>query len=116
MLNKVLSATIIILTIIIIFGLSRQIINALQISSRLDRSTDTLSILQEENRSLKKRLERVNTVDFIEEEARNKLNLAKEGEEVVIIPQEEIEELVQSYRPHEPLKEPNWLKWIKLFL
>ncbi len=66
--------------------------------------------LEDENKMLKKRLEETQTDAFVEKEARNKLNLQKEGEVVVIIPKTPVEEVP----PEDPLPQPNWQKWWKL--
>ena len=52
--------------------------------------------------------------EFIEEQARNKLNLAKEGETIVILPPN-VEELVGWREENGPEELPNWQKWRNLF-
>ena len=62
-----------------------------------------------ENQTLKKDLSRVETKEFVEEEARNKLFLAKPDEKIVIVPIAS-----KSAEKKEPPK-PNWQKWLDLF-
>jgi len=51
---------------------------------------------------------------FIEQQARNELNMVLPNETVVIIPEEELEKTVNLYKKVEPPKVPNYLKWLKL--
>jgi 2-phospho-L-lactate guanylyltransferase (CobY/MobA/RfbA family) len=74
--------------------------------------------LQRENRKLKRDLQEKESEEFIEKELRNKLNLAKKGEIVVVLPDEEILRKLAPERveEEEALPDPNWKKWLKLFL
>lgn len=65
-----------------------------------------------ENQLLKERLKYVQTDDFVEEEARNKLNLARENEYIVVVP--------EAHSKKNPSQnavnyDPNWKKWLDLF-
>lgn len=105
---------------IIIFGLfyalGSQIYDSLRSGDRLNQETKKLVNLQKRNMELKNKLSEVQSVGFIEEEARNKLGLAREGETVVIISQKEIDKVlgVEKKQVEEP-KIPNWQGWLKLF-
>lgn len=98
----------------LIFGMSRQIYLAIKAGSRIDEAADTVHKLEEENRFLQKRLGEVNQDDFIEQEARDKLNMARPGETVVVIPPSEIDKIVKFYKQEKPVEVPNWQKWLKL--
>lgn len=65
-----------------------------------------------ENQDLKEKLNHIESPDFIERQAREKLNLQREGEIVVVLPKADNAE-PQIYMP-EPVI-PNWQKWWKLF-
>jgi cell division protein FtsB len=71
-----------------------------------------------ENKELEERLKEVQSTQFVEKEIRDKLGLAKEGEIVVVLPDEEIlRKLAPKIEEEETeLPDPNWKKWIKLFL
>src|SRR3989344_7028860 len=81
----------ILIVLILSLNLIGQIINTLKSGERIDQATEKLHQLETENKELKNRLEEVKSSDFIEAEARNKLGLAKEGEIIVIIPDETID-------------------------
>lgn len=104
------------ISILILFGLFQQILKALQSGGILDQKAAELGKVQEENRKLKLKLEETENYQFIERVARDKLNLARENEVIVIIPQEKIDKIINSNRPLPEIKVPNWQGWFKLFI
>ncbi len=74
-----------------------------------------------ENSRLNQALTEAQSQEFIEQQAREKLNMAKKGEAVVVIPSELItkiasrEATVSSSFFDRPERIPNWKKWWKLF-
>lgn len=67
---------------------------------------------EERNQALKKRLAEVDNPEFIEREAREKLGYAKEGETILILPQQnevDSSQLTVDSRP-------NWRKWWDLYI
>lgn len=114
MLRRISTAIIILLIIIAIFNLVRQILVALQASSRLDQAVEGLSKAQAENRALQEQLAQTKQYDFIEKEARNKLNLARPNETVVVIPPEAIDQVLSIEKVIPLVKAPNWQGWLKL--
>lgn len=108
------------LVLIVIFGLVainliRQTTDALQAGKRLDQAADELAKLQEKNRQLKNRLAEIQTIQFIEEQARNKLNLARPDETVVIIAQDQIAQVLKQNEPTTTPTLNNWQGWMRLF-
>ena len=62
----------------------------------------------------------INSPDFIEKEARDKLGKAKPGETIVVLPGEDV---LRTFSPPEPQVEegglgnlPVWRQWVKTFL
>ncbi len=104
-----------VVVVIISYNLMGQIFSALKSSDRLTQALDELYKLEVKNKQLKKELEQVKSPQFLEKQARNKLGLAKEGETVVIIPQEKIEAILGLSKKIEDIKLPNPLGWLKLF-
>jgi cell division protein FtsB len=109
-----LSAVVLILGLIV-FGLGRQIVLALQAGQRLDRAAEEVNNLQQDNRVLKEKLSQTQKYNFIEQMARDKLNLVKPGETVVIIPEKAIDKVLSAQIKVEEVKLPNWQGWLKLF-
>lgn len=99
----------------ILYSLGSQIYNALQAGKRLDETVSQLTHLQKRNLELKKKLVEVGKPEFIEKLARDKLNLARPNETVVIIPEEQLNKVLSFYNKDKMVKLPNWLGWFKLF-
>ena len=115
MLKKITTGVMILAIIIAIFNLSRQIIAALQASQRLDRAADELSAAQSQNQKLKEQLAKTQQYDFVEKVARNKLDLARPNETVVVIPPQAIDRLLDSEKPAASVPQvPYWQGWLKL--
>ena len=100
--------------LILCLNIIGQILSTLKSGERIDLATEKLHQLEVENKDLKNKLEEVKSSDFIEAEARNKLGLAKEGEIIVIIPDETIDLILGKKRAEKP-RLPNYLGWWKLF-
>lgn len=96
------------ITMILIVSSSKRILSFKDTSERVAGEEAQLEKLRQENEELKRELEYKKSQRFAEEEIRNKLGLAKEGEEVFVIPKDE-EENVEA-TDNKP-KLPNWRKW-----
>ena len=65
-----------------------------------------------ENQELQKRLAEVQSPEFIEKEAREKLGLGKEGETIVVMPDNaDLKSQISNLNG-----EPNWRKWWKVYV
>ena len=113
--KKVLIVIISLICIVIAYNLLTQIFNALKSEERLSDAAQSLYNLEVKNKQLKQRLEEISSKDFIEEQARNKLNLSKLGETMVIIPDEKINEILGASESAQEKRLPNWLGWWKVF-
>lgn len=114
--KSISAIVIVIILIVILIGLIRQISGALNSGKRLDIAVEEVSRLQEENRNLKRELEKTGKEDFIEEIARDKLNMARQEETVVIINQKLIDKIVNSQKKEEEITLTNWQRWLRLFI
>jgi cell division protein FtsB len=99
---------------IILYSFIRQIYDALEVGKRVDLEIEDLGKLQKQNLELKKKLAQMETVGFLEQQARDKLNMAREGETVFIIPQEVLDQVLKVEKV-EKVVEPNWKGWLRLF-
>jgi cell division protein FtsB len=83
--------------------------------SRPVEADQILSEKEAENAILKARLGEVQSDEFVEREARNKLGMVREGEVLVVIPPQ------SGGEQNPPLSEategqgPNWKRWWKLY-
>lgn len=80
---------------------------------RLESSRESLSLEQKKNEELKKKLAQVQDPAFIEKEAREKLNMQKPDETVIILPEFNLE--LENVEEKEDVDKPNWEKWLDLF-
>jgi cell division protein FtsB len=115
MVRRIIITCIIIAFLFSLYGLFHQIYNALEAGNRLDREVSRLAELQRKNSELKKKLANVETPQFIEQQARDKLNMTREGETIVIIPENELQKVLGMEQKPVEIKLPNWQGWLKLF-
>lgn len=113
---KYLRIIIVLVSFLILVGLIRQIIGTLEAGKRLDKLADEVSTFQEKNNKLQAQLENAQKYEFIEKVARDKLNLSKPEEIVVIIQDEDINKIINAQKPTPQPKIPNWQGWLKLFV
>lgn len=104
-----------IVAVAITWSLIGQIMTTLKSGDRLQEATERLHQLEVKNKELKHKLEEVKTPAFLEEQARDKLGLVKEGETIVIIPEEKLNQVLGITDKIEEIKLPNWQGWLKLF-
>ncbi len=104
------------LIIVICYSLAKQAYDSLQAESRVDTETNKLLALQRKNAELKKRLEEVNSIGFIESQARDRLNFSRAKETVVIISEEELQKVLGIVEEKKEEIIPNWQGWLRLFI
>lgn len=100
---------------IVIYNLVGQTVRASRVGDRLSQAIEELHNLEIKNKELKSKLLQVKSAEFIETQARDKLGLAKEGETVIVIPEEKINKILGLSKKIEEIKLPNWLGWLRVF-
>lgn len=98
----------------IIVNISRSIYSLWQKQYILGEQAQVKKLLEEENKELSEALSQAQSPEFVEKQAREKLNLKRPGETVVLLPKElkQVEEQAQAQIEADL---PNWRKWWKLF-
>ncbi len=114
MIKKVILASIILVVLLFTYNLLKQISDALKSGDRLSSAAEIVYKLEAKNRELKKKLTEINSAEFIEKQARNKLGLSKNGETIVIIPEEKLKSILGASHSAE-IRLPNWLGWWRVF-
>ena len=79
----------IVISVLLLFGMfnfTRTTMDIIQSSKRLESMQKTVSSLEKKKLALDKELKYKKTARFIEEQARNRLNMAKKGEDVLVLP------------------------------
>lgn len=113
--RKIVFITLFLILLGLFYALGSQIYDSLKSGDRLEQETEVLVHLQKRNMELKNKLTEVQSIGFIEKEARNKLNLARVGETIFLIPQKEIDKVLGVEKKVEEIKTPNWQGWLRLF-
>lgn len=106
--------TSIIVALFVINGLIHSIYATWQKQHVALQARQELEKERQENKLLKEKLKIVSQPQFVEEEARNKLFLAKPGESVIVF-SPDVLRASQSARPKPQDLRPNWKKWWELF-
>ncbi len=115
MFRKVIYGVILTVVLIIAYNLILQITQAIKSGERLSEASDVVFQLQNQNKQLKKRLTNIQSSDFIESQARDKLGLSKKGETVVIIPDQILKMVLGASSSAQTPRLPNPLGWFKVF-
>ena len=116
MFKKFLVIVIIIVAVIILVGLMRQIYTALGADNRFNQVLEDVNKLERENKDLRKQLAQAESLDSIEEIARDDLNMSLPNETVVVVPENLIDRVVNPPPPYTPPKPSNLEGWLRLFL
>jgi cell division protein FtsB len=105
------------LVILFVISLIRNFSKIGGAKKRIEAAEARVEKLREENEEAKKRLAEVKGEEYIEKQLRDKLGLAKEGEIVIVLPDEETLRKIAPSLPEEEdvLPDPVWKKWLKLF-
>lgn len=114
MLKNIITILVISLTFLMIFNLARQIQTAIKSGDRLTSATDELKSLQDRNRQLKQASSEQDTLDFVERQARDKLNLSRPNETILLIDPDALK-LIEATPSPTPTPIPNWQGWLNLF-
>lgn len=105
---------VIIVGISLIINLSRDILRLIKAGGQIKLTEEELAEKSQENKQLLEKKKFYTSEEFVEEEARNKLNMARPGETIVVLPQN-VSELVGREEKEVFQEIPNWQKWWKLF-
>lgn len=118
-LNRLIRIFVLGLFVILFVSTIRAVVKLRETRGQIEKKKEEVEEQKEEVEKIKKVLEEVRKLEFVEKEARDSLGLAKPGETVVILPEEETLRLIAPplpYKEEEELREnPVWRKWLKLF-
>lgn len=112
---RIIRLMVIVVSAVLIVNLSRSIWDLWRRRDILGERQAVLQRLEAQNKSLQSELEYAQSPEFIEQEARNRLGLGKEGEIVVLMPNDKFQ--MSNEKTEEKAIEylPNWKKWWRLF-
>ncbi|MFC1624907.1 septum formation initiator family protein [Patescibacteria group bacterium] len=104
--------------IIVTSSLIRNVLRAVSIRNRIKEEEIKVETLEKEKEDLERKVAESESDAYIEKQLRDKLGLAKEGEIILVLPEDEI---LRKIAPvveiqEDILPDPTWKKWLKLFL
>lgn len=113
--GKIKTFFILIIGIILVVNLSRNLLRLLNAAKRIDQKKKEVALLQKEEEDLKRKKEYVESEEFVEKEAREKLNMSKEGEAVALLP-ENLKKIlgISRWQGREDQK-TNFQRWLEVF-
>lgn len=113
--NNLITIIFLVIGVVIIINLTGRIWQLWHQDNPLKEAEKRLEKLKEENAELKQKKAYMNSEKFIEEQARDKLNLAKENEAIVILPEEILKLKTEENQEKEEKELANWQKWLEVF-
>lgn len=115
--GKYLKRLLFVLIVFAIVSVGRTTFDLLEKGKRIDEAEGKVEQLKKEQEQLLEAKEEVESDEFIEKEAREKLGLAKPGETVVVLPEEEtLRRLAPKERVEEVTAQPQiWQRWVEMF-
>ena len=107
-----------ILIITLLISTVRNIQKVASIRAQVEKERQKVEKMKADNAKLGEQVAEAEGSDFIEKQIRDKLGLVKPGEAIVVLPDVEI---LKKLAPQETvekdtLPDPNWKKWMKLFI
>jgi cell division protein FtsB len=112
--KQIINVIIFVIGIYLIINLSKDIFRLLSMSDQLQEAEKKLVLAEKEHQDLLNKKDYWSSTDFVEEEARNKLNMNRPGETVVVLPKDLGQgKSLSNDRPG--VIDPNWKKWLDIF-
>lgn len=114
-LKKLAVIPVFLLGLLICFQLSRSIIRIWQSGGRVEELLREVLALEEKKRSLEEEEAHYQTEEFIEDQARNRLQMVKEGERMVILPEgaPKNADVAADGRGNAVGRPKNWELWVE---
>lgn len=116
--DKALGYLAIFLIIVLFSSLTRSLGRAKLVKSEIDKKKQEIARIEAENEELKTKLVKSQSAEFVEREIRNKLGFVKSNEVVVFLPEPDVLKSLSPAVPKgdESTPDPNWKRWLKLFM
>lgn len=114
--NKILTFGLFLVSLVFVINLFRKTFDLIKAEKRVSQTQEKLEQVKKENEELKKTRNYYQSEEFLEEQIRNKLGMAKPGEKVLVLPEKFKEDQNNKTEKEEELVNiPNWQKWLALF-
>lgn len=108
----------VLLIVVLLVSLARNVVKIKKVGNTIEEARESVTALEEENAELEKRAQEVQSQEYIEGQLRNELGLVREGEVVLILPEDDVLRKLapEKEKESEALPDPNWKKWLNLFI
>ena len=103
----------IILFVTVLFALAKGTVRSYKVSSEIQELQDEINQLERQNQEFEQLVDYLKSETFVEQEAKLKLGYKKPGENLVIIPQEELSEEIEGENKYQEFSNP--AKWWAYF-
>lgn len=113
--SKILALIVCFLSFLLIVSLLKNIFNLLKAQERLKKSREELEQLKTENFNLLEKEKYVQGNYFFEKQVRDKLNMAKEGETIVLLPSLPPKPKREKGKAEITQETAIWRQWLNLF-
>lgn len=113
--KRIFKILVLALGLFLIVSLVQQTLSLWRAEERIGIAQRKVEEAKQKNEELAGKLKYVQSEEFIEKEARDKLGMGKEGETIVVVPKDVIEKEVEKAQKEEPEKVPNWRLWKEAF-
>lgn len=102
---------------LLLVSLVRNILRINRVNQSIKEEEEKVEKIRQENEELEAKLQILRSDEYKEKQLRDKLGLAKEGELIVVLPDDDV---LRNLAPkhveeEESLPDPNWKKWAHLF-
>jgi cell division protein FtsB len=106
-----------VLVVFLLISITKNIGRVMSIRRQVEEERVRVEKMEAENERVRAQIAEAQGADFIEKQIRDKLGLTKEGEAIVVLPDEAV---LKSFAParetdENALPDPNWMKWRNLF-
>ncbi len=116
-LKKLLSIPILVVGLLLVVQLSRSIISMHGRGGRGKELAAEVAGLEKEKQELEAEKEFRESLEFVEHEARDKLRMTKEGEHILVLPEEQNKETPNTkHQTPSNEEKTNWKKWVDYWL
>ncbi|BCX14376.1 MAG: hypothetical protein KatS3mg088_059 [Patescibacteria group bacterium] len=114
---KLITIGLLILSILIIGAFFRNFSKLKKAKEKIAEKEREINDLKKKNEEIKNRLKEISSDSYIEKQLRDSLGMSKEGEKVVVLPDEEtLKSFVPNiYTKEEVTEQTNWKKWLDFF-
>jgi len=115
--KKLLGYIGLVIIILMIISMIRNIGRVISIRKEVEKERLKLTKIEAENKRIQDEVAHIQTPEFVERQIRDKLGLVRDGETIVVLPDEEVlRKLAPKIDIQEDyLPDPIWKKWLKLF-